>query len=376
MLRIKRIFSFQQQQQQQQQQQKRNAYAYVFPGSGANEYDEEVGVLRSVLAGMGSSVATILCSHPFDVVRSRRQAKPKQAGLVQRHARKRDALRAIYVDDLREMVSLVHEEGPLALYKSVGVHLFGHIVSGVIYYSVEAFFKEHLYHRLPPTSNFFCRMGRRMLISTMAGFVQVSATHPLWVLKNREQLAAAATTTATTTINAVAGENNKSGKQQQQHHHHQQQLQQHRAPIVRIFGDLYSLWKNEGVAGLYAGIVPSLVLTAHTSLQYALYDELKMGIARIKGAPLSGLDRSLAGIASKTLALSVSNPVLMVRTRLMEKGSTYTGVADVVKKVWHEEGPMAFYKGSSVGLYKILAAGISHPVYDAIAYRTKSFFGK
>lgn len=349
MLRLKGLFF-----PQQPAQQKRNSYDCIFPSSTKmNEYDKDIGVIRSVLAGMGSSFATILCSHPFDVVRSRRQAKPK-SGSYFRPQRKRDALRDIYVGDLRELVRLIREEGPLSLYKSVGVHLFGHIVSGVIYYAVEAFLKETLYHRLPPARNFFQRMGRRMLISTMAGTVQVTATHPLWVLKNREQLA------GTSSLYAAQ----------------QQQKKSRGGPMGRIFGDLYYLWKEEGVAGLYAGIIPSLVLTAHTSLQYALYDELKMGIARVKGAPLTGLDRSLAGIASKTLALSVSNPVLMVRTRLMEKNSTYTGVADVVRKVWKEEGPMAFYKGSSVGLYKILAAGISHPVYDAIAYRTKSFLRK
>ena len=340
-------------------QPKRTAYACIFPGK-VNEYDKDIGVLRSVVAGMGSSLATILCSHPFDVVRSRRQAKPKAGTSLRRPQRKRDALRDIYVEDLRELVRIVREEGPLTLYRSVGVHLFGHIVSGVIYYAVEACLKETLYHRLPPATNFLQRMARRMLISTMAGTVQVSATHPLWVLKNREQLAGAASLSQNSSKNNNNNNNNKKRS----------------VLLGRIFGDLYRLWREEGLGGLYAGIVPSLVLTAHTSLQYALYDELKMGIARVKGAPLTGLDRSLAGIASKTLALSVSNPVLMVRTRLMEKNSSYSGVADVVRRVWREEGPMAFYKGSSVGLYKILAAGISHPVYDSIAYRTKSFLRK
>lgn len=368
MIRIKRFFF-----PQQSSQQKRNAYAYIFPTSKLNEYDKDIGVLRSVLAGMGSSLATILCSHPFDVVRSRRQAKPKNASGLILHQRKRDALRAIYVEDLRELVRIIREEGPLTLYKSVGVHLFGHIVSGVIYYAVEAFLKETLYHRLPPAKNLFQRMARRMLISTMAGSVQVTATHPLWVLKNREQLAEASSSSSlwNRSHSSSSFGGNSLGSTASG-----QRRRRRGGPLGRIFGDLYRLWRDEGMAGLYAGIVPSLVLTAHTSLQYALYDELKMGIARVRGAPLTGLDRSLAGIASKTLALSVSNPVLMVRTRLMEKNSTYTGVADVVRKVWREEGPMAFYKGSSVGLYKILAAGISHPVYDAIAYRTKSFFGK
>lgn len=364
MFKLKRILF-----QQPSPRPKRTAYACIFPSAKANEYDKDIGVLRSVVAGMGSSLATILCSHPFDVVRSRRQAKPKGGTPAQSQSqqpphqqRKRDALRDIYVEDLRELVRIVREEGPLTLYRSVGVHLFGHIVSGVIYYAVEAFLKEALYHRLPPATNFLQRMGRRMLISTMAGTVQVTATHPLWVLKNREQLAGAATNSSSSSSSSSEKECGRK-----------------RARVVglgRIFGDLYRLGREEGVAGLYAGIVPSLVLTAHTSLQYALYDELKMGIARVKGAPLSGLDRSLAGIASKTLALSVSNPVLMVRTRLMEKNSQYSGVADVVRRVWREEGPMAFYRGSSVGLYKILAAGISHPVYDSIAYRTKSFLRK
>ena len=302
-----------------------------------NEYEHKIGVIQSVVASLGSSIATMICTKPFDVARARRQARPRRAG-------KKAVAQDLYIEDFKELVSIIRNEGFASLYSSMGIHLFGHITSGLVYHSAESLLKSSFFDKLPAATNMAGRMAKRILFSSLAGLVQVCTTHPIWVVKNREQLRAR---------NIKAGE---------------------KMPSVNPVKELYRLARDEGLSGLYSGFVPSIILTVHTSFQYAVYDEFKMAFARAKGRPLSPLDRSLAGIISKSLATVVANPMLVIRIRLMEENSAYTGPLDVIRRVTREEGISAFYRGSSVGLYKILAAGITHPVYDEIVVRTKKLF--
>lgn len=302
-----------------------------------NEYETKVGVRQSMLASLGSSVVTIICTKPFDVARSRRQARPKKAG-------KKTVAQDIYSEDFKELVNIIRNEGLASLYSNIGTHLFGHVTSGLVYHGAETFLKSHFFDKLPAATSFAGRMAKRILFSALSGFAQVCMTHPIWVVKNREQLR---------TRNPQKGE---------------------RVTPANPLKELYHLAKEEGIQGLYSGFVPSMILTVHTSFQYALYDEFKIVLARAKGRQLTPLDRSVAGIVSKSISMLVANPMHVVRTRLMEKGSVYKGPLDAARRIIKEEGFSALYRGSSVGLYKIMAAGITHPVYDEILIKTKRLF--
>lgn len=302
-----------------------------------NEYEAKVCVRQSMLASLGSSIVTIICTKPFDVARSRRQARPQKAG-------KKTVAQDIYSEDFKELVNIIRNEGFASLYSNIGTHLLGHVTSGLVYHGAETFLKSHFFDRLPSATSFAGRMAKRILFSALSGFVQVCVTHPIWVVKNREQLRTRST-----------------GKEE-------------KFSPANPLKELYCLAKEEGIQGLYSGFIPSMVLTVHTSFQYALYDEFKIALARAKGRHLTPLDRSVAGIVSKSISMVVANPMHVIRTRLMEKGSVYKGPIDAVCRIVREEGFSALYRGSSVGLYKIMAAGITHPVYDEILIRTKRLF--
>lgn len=317
--------------------QKGKAGPVCISAKSLNEYENKVGVRQSMLASLGSSIVSIACTKPFDVARSRRQARPRKVG-------KKTVAQDLYSEDFKELINIIRNEGFASLYSSVGIHLFGHITSGLVYHGAETFLKTTFFDRLPVATSFVGRMTKRILFSSLAGFAQVFLTHPIWVVKNREQLRV---------------RNEKTEK---------------RISPANPLKELYCLARDEGVSGLYSGLVPSIILTVHMSLQYALYDEFKIVLARTKGRPLSPLDRSLAGIISKSISTIIANPMHVVRTRLMEKNSVYKGPLDVIRRVVKEEGFSALYRGSSVGLYRIMAAGITHPVYDEILIRTKKLF--
>lgn len=77
-----------------------------------------------------------------------------------------------------------------------------------------------------------------------------------------------------------------------------------------------------------------------------------------------------AGMVSSSIAQFVSYPLALVRTRLQAQGVggrplKYSGMADVFRQTWANEGLGGFYKGLLPNLIKLApAAGISWYVFE------------
>ncbi|KAJ1442154.1 Mitochondrial carrier protein [Sesbania bispinosa] len=110
--------------------------------------------------------------------------------------------------------------------------------------------------------------------------------------------------------------------------------------------------KDEGVTSLWRGssltVYRAMLVTAS---QLASYDEFKEMILE-KGVMRDGLGTHVtASFAAGFVAAVVSNPVDVIKTRVMnmkvEPGAAppYSGALDCVLKTVRAEGPMALYKG-------------------------------
>lgn len=110
--------------------------------------------------------------------------------------------------------------------------------------------------------------------------------------------------------------------------------------------------KNEGVTSLWRGssltVNRAMLVTAS---QLASYDQIKETILE-KGLMKDGLGTHVtASFAAGFVAAVVSNPVDVIKTRVMnmkvEPGMAppYSGAVDCVVKTVRSEGPMALYKG-------------------------------
>lgn len=354
------------------------------------EQERPVSAGHSVAAGLVASVASTLVTHPFELVRARQQAKQLASlpPLLHSHAsnrsgnkKRRPTLLAACVADLREMCAIVREEGVCGLYHGVGTHFVGHVASGIVFFAAQAYFQQRvdrLFAAAPASTA--GRFARRVIASSLAGWTQVCATHPIWVVKNRKQLRRRDKAVRelqgggllARIVRAVLPKPRHSATAQKQTPGGTlQRWWRHSAA-----GMLVELARTEGVAGLYAGLLPSLVLTVHTAVQYAAYDELKSAIAVYakRGRPLATLDRVAASIGAKGIAAVLGNPMTLLRTRLMQKNSPYRGVLDCVVRVVREEGVTTLFRGTSAALWKVLTAGIVMPCYDFAATKTRKFF--
>ena len=94
-------------------------------------------------------------------------------------------------------------------------------------------------------------------------------------------------------------------------------------------GTVRAIVAEEGVRGLYRGLLPSLLLVSHGAIQFAVYEELKKilrnnpGLAatsdNTREAPLASHAVAVAGAASKVAACVATYPAQVLRARLQQK---------------------------------------------------------
>jgi hypothetical protein len=74
--------------------------------------------------------------------------------------------------------------------------------------------------------------------------------------------------------------------------------------------------------------------------------------------------RMVAGAMAGTTAVFATFPLDFIRTRLSAQApgrESYSGMMDAVRKIYHREGPLAFYRGIGVSCLVILPNFITRP---------------
>jgi len=130
------------------------------------------------------------------------------------------------------------------------------------------------------------------------------------------------------------------------------------------------IFRSEGFAGFYRGLIPSLFGVTHGAIQFMAYEQLKIyrasGLSRGQQDLSTGDYILLSGLA-KVVAGSSTYPYQVVRARLQmyDAGSTYKSARDVIRQVWKKEGVGGFYKGLGPNLLRVLpSTWVTFLVYE------------
>lgn len=141
------------------------------------------------------------------------------------------------------------------------------------------------------------------------------------------------------------------------------------------YGSIWStaskLWRTEGLAAFYRGLVPSMCgILPYAGVDICLFELLKDRLLdRYDGDPPHAAIVA-GGMVSSSIAQFVSYPLALVRTRLQAQGVggrlvKYSGMGDVFRQTYVNEGLRGFYKGLLPNLIKLApAAGISWYVFE------------
>merc|ERR1712059_108434 len=136
---------------------------------------------------------------------------------------------------------------------------------------------------------------------------------------------------------------------------------------------LVKIGRHEGLRGLYSGYVPGLFGVSHGAVQFMAYEELKdlyHNHHRQEITTKLGTIEYLSFAAvSKLVAALSTYPYQVVRTRLQDTQTKYSGSWDCITRIHRLEGFRGFYKGLTPNLLRVVPATmITFVVYENLSY--------
>lgn len=120
-----------------------------------------------------------------------------------------------------------------------------------------------------------------------------------------------------------------------------------RRGYTNVFNALFRISREEGIIALWKGSTPTVTRAMIvTASQFAAYDQIKQTFVA-NGARDNALTHVGCGICAGFVASFASNPVDVIKSRIMNSSGVYTGPIDCLSKTVKNEGPFALYKGIS-----------------------------
>jgi solute carrier family 25 (mitochondrial folate transporter), member 32 len=134
-----------------------------------------------------------------------------------------------------------------------------------------------------------------------------------------------------------------------------------------------TIYKNEGVPGLYRGLVPAMFGVSHGAIQFMFYEQMKIYTS---DSPTM-LEYTVLASISKVIATVLTYPYQTLKSRLQTESKyltkEYSGVMMTVRNIYGGEGFRGFYKGLGINLVRVLPGTIvTFGVYEFCAKQFKT----
>lgn len=172
-----------------------------------------------------------------------------------------------------------------------------------------------------------------------AGIITATCTNPIWVIKTRLQLQEKAY-----------------------------------ASSLDCFKKLVA---TDGYRGLYKGISASYLGALEGTIQWLIYERLKLAIqptAPEERAP-SWVSYLLIGGLAKFSAALATYPHEVLRTRLRQESVKYQGIVDCAHRIYYQEGWRSFYGGITPHLMRVVPnSAIMFLCFEAIVHTMHKTF--
>src|SRR6201992_2671068 len=161
-----------------------------------------------------------------------------------------------------------------------------------------------------------------MAAGAVAGSLTVLITNPIWVVNTRM--------TAPKSQDTLPGGPNKAPPK--------------KASTLGVF---FQILREEGLSGLFAGVMPALVLVINPILQYTVFEQLKNLVE--KKRRVTPTDAFYLGALGKLMATSITYPYITVKIRMHVAGKDgpKDDMVTTLRKIVHTEGVKGLYGGEN-----------------------------
>ncbi|GMR31057.1 hypothetical protein PMAYCL1PPCAC_01252, partial [Pristionchus mayeri] len=254
---------------------------------------------ENLLGGLSGGVLSTLVCHPMDLLKIRYSANEGSAFRPQYSS---------YLDAARQ---ITRAEGVRGLYQGLTPNILGGTLSWGAYLHLNEWMRTRARSSFPEASthlsSFACAFA--------AGASVMCFTNPIWLVKTRLCL----------------------------------QYESGTKKYAGMADCMQKIVREEGVRGLYKGFVAGLIGASHGAVQMMIYTHLKerramqFGLERTAQLPLT--DYFFFSTLSKVLAVTVTYPYQVVRTRMQDHNAAYKGVWSTLARTVRGEGVSGLYKG-------------------------------
>lgn len=227
---------------------------------------------------------------------------------------------------------LISENGIASLYTGIVPVLQSLCISNFVYF--------YTFHSLKAMNHSAAGQTaiRDLLLGMIAGTVNVLTTTPFWVVNTRLK---------------------KSSDSLE---------------YTNLLDGLAYVMKSEGIKGLWAGTMPSLMLVSNPALQFMMYESLKRHLAPVTSRS-SALTFFLIGALAKAFATIVTYPLQLIQTKLRygktdaaAKLPPDAGVIQMLLYILKANGFAGLFIGLEAKLMQtVLTAALMFAAYEKIA---------
>mmetsp|Transcript_16824 Transcript_16824/g.23414 ORF Transcript_16824/g.23414 Transcript_16824/m.23414 type:complete len:314 (-) Transcript_16824:41-982(-) len=126
--------------------------------------------------------------------------------------------------------------------------------------------------------------------------------------------------------------------------------------------------QNEGIAGFYQGVGPTIVKQAtNQGTRFLVFTELQKWFKENTG-DFGMVKSALSGAIAGGVSVMVNNPIDVIKTKMQGlEAKLYKNSFDCARKILVNQGPMFFYRGATPRLIRVCGdAAIAFTVYGEI----------
>lgn len=354
----------------------------------------------SGISGAGSGIVALLVTYPLLTATTRQQtaAPATTAATSSSQATTDEASTPENKSTMAWSTS-----GLASLYDGLGPALLGTTASQGVYYYFYAYFIRKIQGinnggAASSSSNRRIKKdgqlsaGAFLAAAALAGAVNVLLTNPIWLVVTRLQVMRKMKNSKNNNNEKVKDLNASvasEGPPRTGDHEQHQQQHQHEGSVAAAVKEVLA---ESGVAGLWRGVVPSLVMVVNPAISYMLFEMLKKSSRRATATVVQGRQGRVEdvnvwssfvnGALAKLGATVVTYPLQLVKSRLQagvdendgDSGSKSAGtkknkggVMHTVQKILRDEGMQGFYRGISTKICQsVFAAALLFAVQDAL----------